>query len=72
MTTTVLDVPINNDGICESNETFILTIDTFSLPDKAIHGDPSQTTVTILDDDSELLHEIYEHSSKYILCVILY
>ena len=57
MTTTVLDVPINNDSICEPSETFIVTIDT--LPDKAIHGDPSQATVTILDDDSELLHEIW-------------
>ena len=54
MATTVLDVPINNDSICEPSETFILTIDTFSLPDRVIGGDPRQATVTIMDDDSEL------------------
>ena len=60
MTTTVLDVPINDDSICESNETFILTIDTFSLPYKLIRSDPSQATVTIMDDDSEWLYREYD------------
>ena len=56
MTTTVLDVPINNDNICEPIETFIVTINTSSLPDRVTRGDPGQATVTIMDDDGELLY----------------
>ena len=56
MTTTVLDVPLNNDSICEPSETFIFTIDTSSLPDRIIGGDPDQVAVTITDDDSELFY----------------
>ena len=47
-TTTVLDVPINNDNICEPSETFIVTISTSSLPDRVTSGDPGQATVTIM------------------------
>ena len=54
MNTTVLDVPLNNDSICEPSETFILTINTSSLPNRVISGNPGQATVTIVDDDSEL------------------
>ena len=56
MTTTVLDVPINNDNICESSETFIVTINTSSLSERVTHEDPGQATVTIMDDDGELLY----------------
>ena len=54
MTTTVLDVPINNDNICEPSETFIATINTSSLSERVTSGDLGQATVIVIDDDSEL------------------
>ena len=53
-TTTTFDVPINDDYILEGSEDFILTIDATSLPINVIYGNPGQTTVTIVDDDSKL------------------
>ena len=47
------DVPITNDTLLESNEDFDLIITTRDLPDRVTRGDPSRTTVTILDDDSK-------------------
>ncbi|XP_065915710.1 extracellular matrix protein 3-like [Dysidea avara] len=61
ITTTVLDVPINNDSICEPSETFIITINTSSLPNRVISGDPGQATVIILDDDSCIVS--FNHST---------
>ena len=51
MTTTVLDVPINNDNICEPSETFIVTINASSIPERNTHSDPIETTVLIVDND---------------------
>ena len=48
------NVIINNDNILESNENFTLTINPSSLPSGFTVGDPGQTTVTILNDDSKL------------------
>ena len=53
-TTATFDVPINDDSILEGSEDFILTIDVISLPNNVIRGNPGQTTVTIVDDDSKL------------------
>ena len=53
-TTATFDVPINDDNTLEGYEDFILTIDETSLPIDVIRGDPGQTTVTIVDDDSKL------------------
>ena len=53
-TTATFDVPINDDYILEGSEDFILTIDATSLPINVIYGNPGQTTVTIVDDDSKL------------------
>ena len=53
-TTATFDVPINDDNILEGNEDFILTIDATSLPIIVIYGNPGQTTVTIVNDDSKL------------------
>ena len=50
-TTATFDVPINDDNILEGNETFMLTIDSSSLPDRVTRGDPGQATVTIVDND---------------------
>ena len=37
----------------ENTEMFTLTIDSSTLPDRVTVGDPDQTTVDILDSDSE-------------------
>ena len=46
-------VDINNDNIQEPDETFIVFIDQSSLPNGVIVGEPSEITVTIVDDDGE-------------------
>ena len=66
MTATELDVPINNDNICEPSETFIVTISTSSLPNRVTNGDPGQAAVTVIDN-SELL---YSYKSKEKLVVL--
>ena len=46
-----LHLTIHNDSILEKNETFILIINSSSLPSNVLIGDPGNTTVTIVDDD---------------------
>lgn len=53
LTRVQFDVPITNDNILESNETFILNIMSNSVPDKLIISDPRESTVTIVDNDSK-------------------
>ena len=43
----------SDDSLVELDETFNLIIDNSSLPAGVSLGDPYQTTLTILDDDSE-------------------
>ena len=50
MTSIQFDVPINDDDILETNETFHLSIISNSLLSKAA---PNQTDITIVDNDSE-------------------
>ena len=50
ITSILLNISITNDRILEINETFVLSIN----PDSGVTlADPSSTTVTIVDDDSE-------------------
>ena len=42
-----------DDSLVELDETFDLIIDNSSLPTGVSLGDPCQTRITILDDDSE-------------------
>ena len=56
-TTATFNIPINNDDILEGDETFMLTIDP-SLPTGVKLGTPSEATVTIMNDDCELI-QIY-------------
>jgi len=51
VTSVPLNVPINNDNICERNENFNLTINSTSLPSDVTVGDTSSTTVAIVDDE---------------------
>ena len=50
-TSVTFDVPITDDNILEGNENFMLTIDQSSLPTGVIRGDPSESTVTIVEDN---------------------
>ena len=54
MTRVPFDIPISNDTLYEGNENFVLTIDSSSLPTGGGVDDPSQATVTIVDDDRKL------------------
>ena len=56
-TTAAFNVPIKDDDILEGDETFMLTIDP-SLPTGVKLGTPSEATVTIMNDDRELI-QIY-------------
>ena len=49
-TTATFNVPITDDIVLEGDENFKLTINQ-TLPDGVTHGDPSEATVTIVDDD---------------------
>ena len=53
MTSASFDVVINDDIILERNESFILTIDVDSLPEKVTNVSIAQATVTLVDDDSK-------------------
>ena len=52
-TLAVFNVAINDDDIMEANESFILTIDDSSLPNRVNVTDPDQATVTIVDNDDD-------------------
>jgi len=54
MTRQLLTIAIVDDNIMEMNEQFQLTISN-SLPDRVTISDPSQTIVTIRDDDGNLV-----------------
>ena len=49
-----LDIPIINDNIVEDDESFILTINSSSLPIDIFIGNGNETTVTIANDDCKL------------------
>ena len=53
MTMASFNVPINDDDIMENDEDFTLTIRSGTLPNRVTRLSPSQSTVTIVDDDSE-------------------
>jgi len=55
MTSVRFDVPIINDNIVENDEYLILNIMRRTLPNGVTHGNNDQATVTILDDDGNLI-----------------
>ena len=57
MTIVQFNVSINDDDIFEDDETFNLSINLSTLPNKVIIGSPSQTTVIIVDDDGKKIHD---------------
>ena len=54
MTSVPFKVSLNDDNILEENENFMLTINQSSLPNGVTTGNPSITTVTIVDNDRKL------------------
>ena len=55
MTEVSLDVTIMDDNILESNETFQLSINSSSLPNRVTVDNPSVVTVTIVDNDCKII-----------------
>ena len=53
LTRVSFDVSINNDDILEMNETFGLSIDELSLPNRVTTSAPNQATVIVLANDSK-------------------
>ena len=53
VTRVAFNVTIIEDNILELNETFAISADPLTLPNKVTIGSSSHTTVTIIDDDSE-------------------
>ena len=53
MTMASFNVPVNDDDIMENDEDFTLTIRSGTLPNRVTRLSTGQSTVTIVDDDSE-------------------
>ena len=54
VTSVPFKVSLNDDNILEKNENFVLTINQSLLPSGVTIGNPSITTVTIVDNDRKL------------------
>ena len=48
-----VDVPINDDNLCEANEAFDVSLSTL---DSAVTLDPNTGSVTIIDDDCKSVY----------------
>jgi len=53
VTSSQLNIAITDDNILEPDESFTITIDQSTLPNGVMVVDPSEATVTIVDDDGE-------------------
>ena len=53
-TCATFNISIVDDTIYEPNETFMLAINSSTLPTNVSLGYPSQATVTMVDDDGKL------------------
>ena len=58
VTSTSLNVSINNDNIMEGNESFTLNINPLSLSSGVTLADHNQTTVTILANDGKYINYV--------------
>ena len=63
-TSVVLRNPVLDDDIVESDEYFFLTINPPSLSTGVIVGDPGQTTITIVNEDSEWRSFVYGNDNQ--------
>jgi len=55
-TSALCNIPIIDDNLFETNESFTLTIIQASLPNRVTRGGRSQAIVVISDNDGEPLH----------------
>ena len=74
VTSVPFNVSITDDNVLEDDENFSLTIDTSSLPSNVTVDNPSQATVTIVDNDGTYISSIMNiviifHLS---LCMLLF
>ena len=49
----MFNVSLTDDNTFERNEIFMITIDPSSLPNNITVGDPSEASVTIMDNDGK-------------------
>ena len=70
MTSASFNVPIIDDNVLESDEHIFLRIDSSSLPSRFIVTDPSQATLTIVNDDCKLLpsYELQIQANYFCFC----
>ena len=54
VTSVIFNVTIIEDSILEHNESFSLSVDPLTLPNRVTTGSSNHTRVTIIDDDSKL------------------
>ena len=52
-TSAVFDIPITDDNILEGNYSFMLTMNSSSLPNNVTRGNPDRAMVTIVDNDGK-------------------
>ena len=57
MTSVLFNVSITDDNVLEVDENFSLTIDPSSLPSNVTIDNPSQATVTVLDNDGKYIYK---------------
>ena len=62
-----MNVSLTDDNIFERNERFMITIDPSSLPNNVTVGDPSEATVTIVDNDGKNynIHLVYRYALNF-------
>ena len=64
-TSSSFTITINDDNTFEDNESFVVTIT--SLPSIINVGSPRQATVTIIDDDGNVINSIVSYHINFIL-----
>ena len=63
VTTASFNIPITDDNILENNEDIQIEINVSSLPSRVSVSNPSQATVTIVDNDGKINY-------TYVLCIL--
>ena len=59
VTTVSFNIPITDDNVLENNEDIQIEINVSSLPSRVFVGNPSQATVTIVDNDGKIIYYHY-------------
>ena len=62
VTTQLLDIPVCDDEVFESNESFSISVVSNSLPDNVMDGSLNQATIVIVDDDCKFVFISYSYN----------